>query len=257
MLTNSEIDKMKNDQLKQTLKTAVLLVKQQETTKETTTTSITDLLQKFQADNKGYFKQLNDRLDVITEVIKKDLHKEFDPQLTDLEGKCLNLQTIVSKQQAYIEQLDAAQRANNVIISGIPEEQEMTYQGTSASNDLEKCQLVLSAVGCTPDVKDVCRLGQRNEADRPIKLTLRKPSDRPDILSKTNGLYAMGPFLKNIRVKKDSHPAVRKEWTRLHDRMRAEKSNLENAGHQIRMDYKTRELLRDDNAIDSFRNPFI
>ena len=61
---------------------------------------------------------------------------------------------------------------------------------------------------------------------------------------------------KLIYIKPDEPIAIRKEWKRLRDAMKKEKEAPTNQGVVIKIDYKTRELLRDDTVIDKFRPPF-
>ena len=61
----------------------------------------------------------------------------------------------------------------------------------------------------------------------------------------------------DIYIKKDVHPAVRKEWARLREAERLEKEKPENNGATIRLDTRERKLYRDDTVIDSWTpHPF-
>lgn len=53
-----------------------------------------------------------------------------------------------------------------------------------------------------------------------------------------------------IYVKKDVHPALRREWIRLHDAERAEEERANNLGCVVRFYTKERKLYRDDIVID-------
>ena len=57
---------------------------------------------------------------------------------------------------------------------------------------------------------------------------------------------------KDINIRKDSHPAVRKEWRRLKEAEEAEKARNENVGKNVRIDYRTRVLYVDDVIVDRF-----
>ena len=56
-----------------------------------------------------------------------------------------------------------------------------------------------------------------------------------------------------IYVKKDLHPATRKEWKRLRDVVAAEKAKPVNQGCAITLDYKSRQVTRDGVVIDKWR----
>ena len=53
-------------------------------------------------------------------------------------------------------------------------------------------------------------------------------------------------------MKKDVHPAIRKEWKRLRDVEAAEKVKPVNQGCTIQLDYKCREVNRDGVVIDKW-----
>ena len=61
---------------------------------------------------------------------------------------------------------------------------------------------------------------------------------------------------RSIYIKPDEPIAVQKEWKRLRDAFRKEKSAPTNQGATIKIDYKQRVLLRNDTVIDSFKSPF-
>ena len=97
------------------------------------------------------------------------------------------------------------------------------------------------------------RLGRTQDGRRrPILLTLRDEGLRQLILEQAKKLKVAGGDYKKIYIKKDIHPAVRKEWKRLHDAERTEKERAGNVGCVIRLDTKERKLYRDDVVIDSW-----
>ena len=61
---------------------------------------------------------------------------------------------------------------------------------------------------------------------------------------------------RSIYIKPDEPLAVRKEWKRLRDALKKEKEAPTNQGVEIRLDYKSRKLLRDGVVIDEFKSPF-
>ena len=92
---------------------------------------------------------------------------------------------------------------------------------------------------------------------RPILVRVRNKVSRDAILEKTRVLKEAGDVYKNIYVKKDVHPAVRKEWNRLKDAERTEKEKPENQGVEIKLCAKERKLYRGNVVIDSWTpHPF-
>ena len=99
------------------------------------------------------------------------------------------------------------------------------------------------------------RLGREPVRDRkrPILLTVKQRSDRDNVLQKAKILKEKNQVYRTIYVKKDIHPAVRKEGKRLYDAERTEKERPDNQGAVIRFDTKERKLYRNDIVIDSWK----
>lgn len=254
-ITTTEINKMTRETAHQTLKKAVIVMKQDPQV------NISEMLMKMQQDNSDNFKLLYERLDKLADIIKDDIRKEYDPQIESLKEEGKNLHNAVRKQQSFIEQLDVAQRANKLIITGIPEDEPLVSPSgfhSPSTTDEDKCQVILSIIGCTPEIQDVCRLGTRiDQGCRPVKVTLVKQGERQGILENAAQLSSKCSPFREMRIKRDSHPAVRAEWARLHEVLKKEKEKGENTGYPVTIDYKRREIIRNGITIDSFINPFI
>lgn len=108
------------------------------TRKSSQTIEIAELLLNFQKENNGNFQKLNDRLDLIAESIKKDIRQEFEPKFDKIKEEQQTLQELIARQLVFTEQLDNAQRANNIIITGLPEDDPLEYKGQTATNDEDK-----------------------------------------------------------------------------------------------------------------------
>ena len=57
---------------------------------------------------------------------------------------------------------------------------------------------------------------------------------------------------KRIFVKGDTHPSVRAEWTRLHEVVRREEANADNAACDIKLDYRAMKVFKDGSVIDQW-----
>ena len=103
----------------------------------------------------------------------------------------------------------------------------------------------------------VKRLGeeQRNGRARPLHITLESHDKQWKILKKAKDLRDI-PTFKDIYIKKDMHPAIRKELVRLRKREREEKDNPDNRGITIEYDWKARTLKRNNIIIDRFNPHF-
>ena len=75
------------------------------------------------------------------------------------------------------------------------------------------------------------------------------------ILKKRYTLKNNATFSK-VFVKTDDHPLVRKEWNRLREVARKEKSAPINVRCIIKLDYKKKAVTRDGEVIDEFVSPF-
>lgn len=75
---------------------------------------------------------------------------------------------------------------------------------------------------------------------------------RDIILTKARNLKSASHQLSKVYMKKDTHPAVRRECARLRKREREKKEKPKNAGVNITYDWKDRVLLKDGVIIDRF-----
>lgn len=206
------------------------------------------LLQGLQEGINEINRKLND------EVIKKlDEIPQMRKEMDELKATVDKQAAVIEQQQRFMEQLDARDRSHNLIITGVKENQNLR----TATTDREKCNMIFGMMDLPEMQFDEKRLGKQVEGRaRPILVTLKPGEDRNKILSNTKKLKQSGDDFKDIYVKKDTHPAVRKEWKRLFDAKREEEQKAENAGVAITMDFKQRALLRDGVIIDKWRPSF-
>ena len=159
------------------------------------------------------------------------------------------LRAVVAQQQRFMEQLDSRDREKNLIITGLPEEE--AFDG--AVNDQGKCRKVMEIISAATVPLEYTRIGKPgNGRNRPILAKAPSKEQRDKILENTKSLREAGPSYRSIYVKKDVHPAIRKEWKRLRDVEAAEKAKPVNQGCTIQLDYKRREVTRDGVVIDKW-----
>ena len=128
-------------------------------------------------------------------------------------------------------------------------------------DDREKIKTLLDKTGYTGELNlhdwELKRLGQVSaNRSRPILLVVDSLQLRNAILEKAKHLKTAGPPFSSVYIKKDIHPAIRKELSRLRRREREEKDKPENAGTVIAYDSKARVLLRDGVVIDRYAPTF-
>ena len=159
---------------------------------------------------------------------------------------------IINQQQKFLESFDARERQKKFIISGVAEGSD-----DLGVNDQDKVQAVVVATGYAERFDanewEVKRLGQQmDNRKRPILVVVESSQRRNAIVEKSRNLKQAGPPFDSIYVKKDVHPAIRKEIRRLYRREKEEKDKPENQGTNIKYDAEQRVLLRDGLVIDRY-----
>lgn len=220
------------------------------------------------ADGDG---ELTEKIDKRLEAMMKEMQalktaitapdSPINKNYAELKARVDKQEQIIAKQQQFLETLDRKEREANVVILGVPDENE-SLEG--ATTDQEKLNKIWSTIGVSGVVGTHRRLGGTPRGSdessaprrRPILLTLQDKGQRSGILDNASSLKHSGDNYKKIYIKKDVHPSIRKEWRRLRDAEAAEKSRPENAGCVIRLDTRERKLYRDDNVIDTWNPQF-
>ena len=156
---------------------------------------------------------------------------------------------IIAKQQLYLEQLDRRERGCNLVILGVPEGSESL---DGATNDTDKVSKVWQAAGITCNIKSSKRIGN-SEGRRPILIVVESREVRDAALDKSKNLKSPDKeAYKRIFIKRDTHPSVRAEWTRLHAVVKTEKNKAENSECNIYLDFKARKVFKDGVVIDQW-----
>ena len=165
-----------------------------------------------------------------------------EKRISDLQARFDKQGEIILSQQLFLENIDRKQREKHLILLGVPEGQD-ALEGVT--DDVEKIKKIWTTIGVNEvDVVSQKRLGRDPVRDRkrPILLILNLREDREKVLEKAKVLKEKSEAYKTIYVKKDVHPAVRREWKRLYEAETAEKARAENRGHTIRFDTRARKL---------------
>ena len=180
----------------------------------------------------------------------KDLVKENKEMKEEMD----KLRVVAVRQQRYLEQVDAAQRAKNILIRGVPAGGWMSKQ-----SDEEKIRAVFSAINCD-DVTNFTarRVGKQEENKvQPILVEMSSNQVRNRIVKCSAALRgAEKEELRKVRIKKDQHPAIAREWWRLFQAEKAAQEDPDNADAEIVLDRDARQLLRNGIPIDRFNPDF-
>ena len=81
---------------------------------------------------------------------------------------------IISKQQRYLESLDRKERENNIIVTGVPDENE-ALEGTTKDED--KLNKILRKIEAAEEIKSYRRLGTRTDNRRRAMLLVVNDKD--------------------------------------------------------------------------------
>lgn len=162
---------------------------------------------------------------------------------------------IIEKQQQFMEMIDRKEREKNLVVLGLPDENE-SLQG--ATEDGDKIKKVWGKIRADQNqIESYRRLGvRRGNRPRPVLITMKTRNAKDDVLGNTKALKDAGESFDKVYIKKDLHPSVRAEWKRLREATEYEKQRPENAGCEIRLDTRERKLYRDNVVIDAWRPKF-
>ena len=180
--------------------------------------------------------------------------------MAELKSQVDKQAEILLKQQQFLETLDRKEREANIVILGVPDENEAL---DGAVTDEDQISKIWSKIGVDGVAGDHRRLGSGARQGgasvlpprrRPILLTLRDKNQRTSILSNASRLKGTEDNYTKIYIKKDVHPSVRAEWRR--EAETREKGRAENVECTIRLDTRERKLYRDSVIIDSWNPQF-
>lgn len=210
-----------------------------------------------QLSEESKFEQILNELKTLREE-KNSMLSEIKILKEDNE-KC---HRILAQHQKILESMDADRRASNLIISGLVEDEPLSYNDSVANNDEEKVELLFTRIGVSNvQVERVDRLGKQSNnmpsRKRLLKVKLRSREERGNILEKAKTLKeAQNPF-KKIYIKKDVSPSVRNEFRRLREVVQREKDKPENAGKNVFFNVREKKVYVDDLEVDCYKPNFI
>ena len=187
----------------------------------------------------------DETLDELKQV--KQSLKGVEAENKQLRSDVNRLTDIVSSQQRYLEWLDAQERACNLIVRGVPETEPL---GTAGS-DNEKLDLIFRTIECDGIAAGFSckRLGNpRDDGQSRLLLAVLPNSEaRNEAFKHRLKLERSGGIFKNIVIKKDQHPSIKREWGRLYQIFESTKRN---PGCNVIFDKKKRQIFLEDQLID-------
>ena len=193
----------------------------------------------------------------LTEQIKaltqsfSDHQKTTQIQFEEFKQQLSKQNDIIAKQQMYLERQDSKERECNLVILGVPEDNEAL---DGATTDTAKLNKVWDAAGIQSHVKSWRRIGRYESSKRrPIIAVVNSKADRDSALDKGKDLKShTKEIYHRIYVKKDQHPTVREEWKRLHTVFQTEKERPTNHDCDIQFNFRERKIYKDGTVIDQW-----
>ena len=132
------------------------------------------------------------------------------------EEDIVTLKSIVVKQQQALSRIDAGERDCNIIISGLSET-DIVIENNSFSTDAEKVTALLGEIETElPNRSEIQRLGKESpNYCRAIKVNVLNKTYRDNISQKAKHLKDAAEPWSRVYLKKDLHPVVVQENSRL------------------------------------------
>jgi hypothetical protein len=219
------------------------------------------------------FEEMADRVKVmedtgIIDPLDADTMNNTKKRIDNLEEKVKKhelLEKSVLQQQKYLESLENMRRAKNVVVYGVTEG-GMEYGDTTGENtllqtDTEKINHVLKLLGkISAEVVSIQRLGKQRPAEtdrpRPILFTVNTTDERNSILSVAKKLKDGPKNVRKVFLKKDVHPAIRREYDRLRKVEKQERDKPDNESRDVKYNHENRTITIDGIVVDTF-NPHL
>ena len=201
--------------------------------------------------------KLTKRVTMLEEEAKKiNQVAEVTDKIEKIEQEIGPQRDAIRHHQKYLESIANKDRGKNLIITGVAElesEDIITIVNNVITHITPKCgNVAVDAVEI-----EAVRLGnpETSRKPRPILVKLTNKVLRNEICKHSKTLININGFEK-IYVKRDTHPALRKEHSRLHKLVKDERKKPENQGTNIVYDMKNGVVKRDDLVIDTYRPHF-
>ena len=209
-------------------------------------------------------KPLEEKIDKISNTFSKkiaSLEKRadiFEKSLSIKNERISQLTNTAINMQQALNSIDTQQRAKNVIMTGLTEE-DILIDGVMVTGDVNKIKSIFKKIEISDDViQQDCifeRIGKETgENRRAIKITVRDNKARETIIKNAPKLKSLNVPLSKIYINRDTHPVYRKEHQRLRKKLNElrKRPDLQETG-QVKI--IKGELIVNDVTID--RNIFL
>ena len=160
---------------------------------------------------------------------------------------------IIINMQSSLNRIDANTRNNNIIISGLQEDDLIDEEIGELKSDKKKIERLFKVMQVDTDVLanvetfEYTRIGQsKDNATRLVKVNVKSKNARDKILDKAPSLKGKNELWKKVYVKKDVHPVYSKETSRIYRKMKTLKE--QNPTKEIKI--QDGKLTMDGRVID-------
>ena len=196
-------------------------------------------------------------------VLKTKVDKLAE-ELKDLKAENEKLRSTGSNNLKYLVNLDRNTRRSNVILLGVPEEEDLTINQINYKSDEDKIDALLTHIGVKNEVEVISftRLGKKklendendeSETKRPIKIIMKKDEMVSSVLLNAKKLRVLD---KMIFFKADKSKKEREEFQRLlKKKTENEKSHPTVEGQPKRVVLEKGVLTVDGVVIDRYKTP--
>ena len=180
--------------------------------------------------------------------------KLHDEELARKDEQIAHLTNTMINMQRSLNSIDSQKRSCNLIISGLTEGQ-LTAENVTVESDLEKVNLILSAVGLAQPLTNdegLSRIGKPNDNRRPrlLKVVCDSNEIREDVMKVSPKLKEKGDVLSKIFINRDAHPVYQKENGRLRKRLSDIKRTENEKGNECDAKIVKGKLIWNQNVID-------
>ena len=210
-------------------------------------------LMKQMLDEMKLLRQSNEKVVMALERIVK-----IEEKMEELKEENSKMHSMIMNQQRFLEGVDARERQCNAVFFGLPE-----AANGLGSTDAEKVKTVLDSIGSrdADKIVEMKRLGKEQaRKKRPLLVRYESKAVKDAVMGKANLLKKNEgehkQILKEVFIKRDVHPAWRKEHGRLWTVVRKEKEKPENAEAEITYNVQQGIVTRNGLVIDRFHPHF-
>ena len=210
---------------------------------------------------KQEFATLKTKTKEALDKMETDTNTNINTSVTKLEERNQKMCQILNNHQQSIDAIEFEKRQCNIIIRGVPENDP-----PDDGADKAFVEEVMDKIGILHQLQNTKRLGKlhaNNKFHRAILLQCTDKEEVDNIIEKAKQLGDLTETdpLKKIYIQRDLPPNIREGNYKLRQQLKAEKAKTENAGVELKLDYRKGTISRivgeeDEVVIFTSQHPF-